>query len=47
MGTTYKVLIQHKGMPAPQLDGLRSRPFFVDALLADRKDGRTIEATAP
>jgi len=47
MGTTYKVLIQHKGMSAPQLDGLRSRPFFADALLADRKDGRTIEATAP
>jgi SAM-dependent MidA family methyltransferase len=47
MGTTYKVLIQHKGMPAPQLDGLRSRPFFQDVLLADRKDRRTMEATAP
>jgi SAM-dependent MidA family methyltransferase len=47
MGTTYKVLIQHKDMPAPELDGLRSRPFFPDALLADRKDGRTMEATAP
>jgi SAM-dependent MidA family methyltransferase len=46
MGTTYKVLIQHKGMPAPELDGLRSRPFFQDVLLADRKDGRTMEATA-
>jgi SAM-dependent MidA family methyltransferase len=46
MGTTYKVLIQHKGMPAPQLDGLRSRPFFLDALLPDRKDGRTMEAAA-
>ena len=32
MGTTYKILIQHKGMSAPQLDGLRSRPYFLDAL---------------
>lgn len=46
MGTTYKVLVQHKGMPAPRLDGLRSRPFFTDALLANRKDGRVMEATA-
>ena len=47
MGTTYKVLIQHKGIPAPQLDGLRSRPFFPDTLRPDRKDGRTMEAAAP
>jgi SAM-dependent MidA family methyltransferase len=32
MGATYKVLVQHKGIPAPRLDGLRSRPFFTDAL---------------
>ena len=32
MGTTYKVLVQHKGMPAPRLNGLYSRPFFTDAL---------------
>lgn len=32
MGSTYKILIQHKGMPAPSLDGLRSRPYFTDAL---------------
>jgi SAM-dependent MidA family methyltransferase len=32
MGTTYKILVQHKGMPAPRLDGLRSRPYFSDAL---------------
>lgn len=32
MGTTFKVLVQHKGMPAPRLDGLQSRPFFLDAL---------------
>jgi len=34
MGTTYKILVQHKGMPAPQLDGLKSRPYFTDALSA-------------
>ena len=33
MGTTFKILIQHKGMPAPTLDGLRSKPYFTDALL--------------
>lgn len=32
MGATYKVLVQHKGMPEPRLDGLRSQPFFPDAL---------------
>ena len=32
MGSTFKVLVQHKGMPAPALDGLKSRPFFLDAL---------------
>ena len=32
MGTTYKILIQHKGISAPQLGGLRSRPYFLDAL---------------
>jgi SAM-dependent MidA family methyltransferase len=32
MGTTFKVLVQHKGMAAPDLDGLKSRPFLVDAL---------------
>jgi len=46
MGTTFKVLVQHKGMPAPQLDGLRSRPFFLDALEAGRATGRTMEAAA-
>jgi SAM-dependent MidA family methyltransferase len=33
MGTTYKILIQHKGISPPQFDGLRSRPYFLDALL--------------
>lgn len=32
MGTTFKVLIQHKGLPRPELDGLRYKPFFGSAL---------------
>ncbi len=46
MGTTYKVLVQHKGMQPPQLDGLRSRPFFPDALHTSRTESRTMETTA-
>jgi SAM-dependent MidA family methyltransferase len=29
MGRVFKVLIQHKGVPAPRLRGLSFRPFFV------------------
>jgi len=32
MGRTFKVLIQHKGVAEPQLDGLRFKPFFGEAL---------------
>lgn len=32
MGTTFKVLIQHKGIQQPELDGLRYKPFFDSAL---------------
>jgi len=32
MGETFKVFIQHKGMNAPSLKGLRQRPFFEGAL---------------
>ena len=32
MGRTFKVLIQHKGIPAPALDGLRFQPFFGNVL---------------
>ncbi len=32
MGTTFKVLIQHKGIPQPALDGLQYKPFFGSAL---------------
>ena len=34
MGTTFKVLIQHKGIEQPQLDGLQYKPFFDAALTA-------------
>jgi SAM-dependent MidA family methyltransferase len=32
MGSTFKVLIQHKGMSHPELDGLKFKPFFGSAL---------------
>lgn len=32
MGTTFKILIQHKGLAQPELDGLQYKPFFVSAL---------------
>ncbi len=28
MGRTFKVLVQHKGMDKPELDGLKFKPFF-------------------
>ena len=32
MGSTFKVLVQHKGMSHPELDGLKFKPFFGSAL---------------
>ncbi|MDF0645430.1 MAG: SAM-dependent methyltransferase [Nitrospira sp.] len=32
MGRTFKILVQHKAMTEPQLDGLTFKPFFGDAL---------------
>ena len=32
MGSTFKILIQHKGIDKPQLDGLRFKPFFQTAI---------------
>ncbi len=32
MGRTFKVLVQHKGLEQPDLDGLRYKPFFGDVL---------------
>jgi SAM-dependent MidA family methyltransferase len=34
MGTTFKVLVQHKGIVSPELDGLKYKPFFGSALTA-------------
>ncbi len=34
MGRTFKVLVQHKGMPKPELDGLKFQPFFGSILAA-------------
>lgn len=31
MGTTFKVLVQHKGILHPELDGLKFKPFFGSA----------------
>ncbi|HKW87058.1 MAG TPA: SAM-dependent methyltransferase [Nitrospiraceae bacterium] len=32
MGRTFKILIQHKGLDHPELDGLRFKPFFGSVL---------------
>jgi SAM-dependent MidA family methyltransferase len=32
MGSTFKVLVQHKGLSRPELDGLKFKPFFGSAL---------------
>ena len=32
MGRTFKILVQHKGIERPELDGLRFKPFFGEAL---------------
>jgi hypothetical protein len=32
MGSTFKVLVQHKGIGHPELDGLKFKPFFGSAL---------------
>jgi SAM-dependent MidA family methyltransferase len=34
MGSTFKVLVQHKGLSRPELDGLKFKPFFGSALAA-------------
>jgi SAM-dependent MidA family methyltransferase len=34
MGTTFKVLVQHKAVPNPKLDGLQYQPFFRSILTA-------------
>jgi len=34
MGSTFKVLVQHKGISRPELDGLKFKPFFGSVLAA-------------
>ncbi len=34
MGRTFKILVQHKGIPRPELEGLTFKPFFGSALTA-------------
>lgn len=36
MGRTFKVLVQHKGIECPELDGLKFKPFFGSALAANK-----------
>jgi SAM-dependent MidA family methyltransferase len=36
MGRTFKILVQHKGIVMPELDGLRYKPFFGTALAGSR-----------
>jgi SAM-dependent MidA family methyltransferase len=35
MGSTFKVLVQHKGISRPELDGLKFKPYFGSALAPD------------
>lgn len=44
MGRTFKILVQHKGIPAPKLDGLRFKPFFGSALTPTQASGTRREA---
>ncbi|MBI5855883.1 MAG: SAM-dependent methyltransferase [Nitrospirae bacterium] len=44
MGRTFKVLIQHKGLPCPTLEGLRFKPFFGSALAPSQAMGNGREA---
>jgi hypothetical protein len=32
MGRTFKILVQHRGIEQPNLDGLKFKPFFGSAL---------------
>jgi SAM-dependent MidA family methyltransferase len=40
MGSTFKVLVQHKGISRPELDGLKFKPFFGSALTANKTIGQ-------
>lgn len=42
MGRTFKILVQHKGVTEPQLDGLRFKPFFDEALSGSTRCWRSV-----
>ncbi len=44
MGRTFKILVQHKGIEQPTLDGLTYTPFFGSALSFDQARGERPEA---
>jgi len=43
MGSTFKVLVQHKGISCPELDGLKFKPFFGTALTRNESKVLTYE----
>ncbi len=47
MGSTFKVLVQHKGMDPPKLDGLTYKPFFGAALTTNQAHGERCTAREP
>ncbi|HEU4685945.1 MAG TPA: SAM-dependent methyltransferase [Nitrospira sp.] len=42
MGRTFKILVQHKGMERPSLDGLKFKPFFGEALVPGPAREKTV-----
>jgi len=44
MGRTFKILMQHKGIERPELDGLAFKPFFGSALISNQARGDGQEA---
>ena len=46
MGSTFKVLVQHKGIDRPELDGLKFKPFFGEALATNQARGERHQASS-
>jgi SAM-dependent MidA family methyltransferase len=44
MGRTFKILVQHKGIERPELDGLSFKPFFGLALISNQARSEGHEA---
>lgn len=44
MGRTFKILVQHRGVERPDLDGLKFKPFFGAALTTSQAQGERQEA---